>query len=112
MTQTTPLPPGLDPNYVFGELMPLIAIVTIILASAIGLRWLFRSPVGEAIAQRIRESMHPGKRAEADRERSRAEMMEERISQLQDQVGELAERLDFAERMLAMRRERQLGPGE
>jgi TolA-binding protein len=111
MTQTTPLPPGLDPNYVFGELMPLIAIVTIILASAIGLRWLFRSPVGEAIAQRIRGSMHPGKRVEADRERPPAQI-EERISQLQEQVGELAERLDFAERMLAMRRERQVGPGE
>lgn len=111
MIQTTPLPPGLDPNYVFGELMPLIAIVTIILVSAIGLRWLFRSPVGEAIAQRIREGMGSGKRGEAGGERSRVEM-EERISQLQEQVGELAERLDFAERMLATRRERQLGPRE
>lgn len=111
MTQTTPLPPGLDPNYIFGELMPLIAVVTIILASAIGLRWLFRSPVGEAIAERIREGMHSGRRRDAGGERSHVEM-EERISQLEEQVGELAERLDFAERMLATRRERQLGTGE
>ena len=111
MTQTTPLPPGLDPNYVFNQLMPLIAVVTIVLASAIGLRWVFRSPVGEALAQRIREGARSGKRALADGDRTRAET-DERISQLQEQVGELAERLDFAERLLATNRERQLGPGE
>jgi hypothetical protein len=110
MTQTTPLPPGLDPNYVLNQLMPLIAAVTIILASTIGLRWLFRTPVGEAIAQRIREGIR-GKRGKAPEERSLHEM-QERLTLLQDQVGELAERLDFAERLLAATRERQVGPGE
>jgi hypothetical protein len=110
MTQTTPLPPGLDPNYVFGELMPLIAIVTLVLASAIGLRWVFRSPVGEALAQRIREGVRSGKLRDSVSDPALAEMREQ-ISQLQEQVGELAERLDFAERLLAAKRESQLGSG-
>jgi len=110
MTQTTPLPPGLDPNYVFGELMPLIAIVTLVLASAIGLRWVFHSPVGEALAQRIRESVRSGKQRGRESDPALAEMREQ-ISQLQEMVGELAERLDFAERLLAAKRERQLGSG-
>jgi hypothetical protein len=38
--------------------------------------------------------------------------LEEQLSLLQGQVAELAERLDFAERMLAERRERQLGAGQ
>jgi hypothetical protein len=110
MTQTTPLPPGLDPNFVFGELMPLIAIVTLVLASAIGLRWVFRSPVGEALAQRIRERVHSGKRLDSESNGALAEMREQ-VSRLEEQVGELAERLDFAERLLAAKRERQLGSG-
>ena len=110
MTQTpAPLPPGLDPNYVFGEAMPLIAIVTVILAVAIGLRWIFRSPVGEALAQRIRSGMpHKAVGAEADHARGD---LEDRLAQMQDQVGELTERLDFAERLLADQRKRSVGPG-
>jgi hypothetical protein len=102
-----PPPPGLDPTYVFSELMPLIATVTIIIVAAIGLRLIFRTPVGEAIAQRIRARLH-GRNFEE--EQARAEL-EERVAQLQEQVGELADRLDFAERLLAGQRDRQLGGG-
>ena len=109
MTQT-PLPPGLDPNYVFGEIVPLISVVTILLVGALSLRWVFRTPVGEALAQRIRGGRASAKNAELESERARE--MEARLEQLQDQVGELAERLDFTERMLAAQRERsQLKPG-
>lgn len=114
MTQIpTPLPPPpvLDPNYVFGEMMPLIAIVTIIVVGALGLRWLFRTPVGEAIAERIRHARHGRGHLDESEERARA-ALEARVNLLQDQVGELAERLDFAERLLAERRERRVGPGE
>ncbi len=103
-----PPPPGLDPTYVFSEMMPLIAIVTIILVAAIGLRLIFRTPVGEAIAQRIRAKVHGGRSLEDDQ--ARAEL-EERVAQLQEQVGELTERVDFAERLLAGQRDRQLGGG-
>jgi hypothetical protein len=112
MTQTPfPGPPGLDPNFVFGQLMPLLATVTIIIVGSLGLRWLFRTPVGEAIAERIRTARRWGAHAGPGGERAHAEL-ESRVSHLQDQVGELAERLDFAERLLAERRERRVGPGE
>jgi hypothetical protein len=38
--------------------------------------------------------------------------LEERVDQLQGQVGELAERLDVAERLMAQKRERTLRAGE
>jgi hypothetical protein len=104
------MPPGLDPNFVFGEMAPLISIVTIILVGALGLRWVFRTPVGEALAQRIRGGRVSHKLSETEGERARE--MEARLTHLQEQVGELAERLDFAERMLAAQRERlPLKPG-
>lgn len=108
--QTPPMvPPGLDPNYVFNEMMPLIVIVTLVGVGALVLRWIFRTPVGEAIAQRIREGKRP-RGGSLEQDRARAEL-EARVMALQEHVGELAERLDFAERMLAERRERSLGPG-
>jgi hypothetical protein len=99
----------LDPNYVFSELMPLIAVVTVILVGAFGLRWIFRTPVGEAIAQRIREGRRSAKGMDPGGAASRSGA-EDRISQLEDQVVELAERLDFAERLLAAQRERHIEP--
>lgn len=114
MTQIpTPLPPPpvLDPNYVFNEMMPLVAIVTLIVVGALALRWVFRTPVGEAIAERIRHARHGRGHLDEGEDRARA-ALEGRVNLLQDQVGELAERLDFAERLLAERRERRVGPGE
>jgi hypothetical protein len=106
----TPFPtPGLDPNMVFNELMPVIAVVTIIAVIAIGLRWVFRSPVGEALAQRIREGRH---RARPAIDEAHTGELEERVAMLQEQMGELAERVEFTERLLAGQRERQVGRGE
>ncbi|HXW96045.1 MAG TPA: hypothetical protein VEI47_00565 [Gemmatimonadales bacterium] len=102
-------PGGLDPNYVFNELMPLLATVTVMGTAALCLRWLFRTPVGEAIAQRIREGRRRGRPGAID-DATRAEL-EERMAELQEQVGELAERLDFTERLLAAQRQRQVEPG-
>jgi hypothetical protein len=104
-----PVPPGIDPNFVFSQLMPLIGIVTIIVVGAIALRWVFKTPVGEAIAERIRGGKGAARRLSADH--AHAEL-ESRVDLLHDQVGEFAERLDFAERLLAERRERRVGPGE
>jgi hypothetical protein len=101
----------LDPNYVFSQVIPLVAVIAVIIAVSLGVRWLFRSPVGEALAQRIREGRRQGGRGAIESSQAQAQL-EERVNQLQDQVGELAERLDFAERLLAERRERQLGSRE
>jgi hypothetical protein len=43
---------------------------------------------------------------------SRLVQLEERVDQLNGQIAELAERLDFAERLLAQKRERTLRAGE
>src|SRR5207245_179153 len=86
-----PAPPGLDPNFLINKVAPLIGFVVVVVVGAMALRWLFRSPVGEALAEGGRE---------------------ERVSALDGQVAEMAERLDFAERLLAERRERKLGAGQ
>ena len=101
-----PPPMHLDPNFMLNQIMPVIVLVVVFG----GLRWVFRSPVGEAIAERIRMRMGGrwGARGEDPR---RVAALEEQVSQLQGQVSELAERLDFAERLLAERRERKLGAG-
>jgi hypothetical protein len=70
------------------------------------------SPVGRAFADRIR-----GKHAVPGMDELRAELIEQRdalgeeLQQVRGEVAELAERLDFAERLLAQSRDSQrLGP--
>jgi hypothetical protein len=99
----------IDPNYMFSEIMPLITAVTLLIVGGIVLRLILRSPVGEALARRIREGRQPSQLSDATLDGIRAEM-EDRVSHLQERVGELEERLDFTERLLAASRERQLGP--
>jgi hypothetical protein len=66
------------------------------------------SPVGRAVADRIR-----GKHALPETEDLRTEMAEQRDAQAEElervrhEVAELAERLDFAERLLAQQRDPQ-----
>ncbi len=109
--------PGLDPNLVFNEIWPIIATVVVILVVGVALRGVFRSPVGEAIAERIKTRAQRrwggggGVGAGGDDPQRVAEL-EAQVSHLQGQVSELAERIDFAERMLAERRERKLGAGQ
>src|SRR3989449_10794324 len=50
-----PAPPGLDPNFLINQVAPLIGFVVVVVVGAMALRWLFRSPVGEALAERMRE---------------------------------------------------------
>ena len=57
------------------------------------------SPIGRAVADRIR-----GKSSAADGGDLRAELAEE-LEQVRLQVGDLAERVDFTERLLAKQRE-------
>ena len=71
------------------------------------------SPVGKAVAERIRG---PGARAlpedaRGDLEEFRSELLGE-MQQLRTEVSELSERMDFAERLLAKQRDGQkIGPG-
>jgi hypothetical protein len=90
-----------------GQIIAAIGIV-------VGLRFALRSPLGEAWAERFRErtrrrfgssATDPG----ADR---RVAGLEEELTQLRGEVAELAERLDFAERLLSQHRQQQLGAGQ
>jgi len=65
------------------------------------------SPIGRAIAERLRR-----RAGEAAPPSEELDEMRDRLDTLQQQVSELAERQDFAERLLAQARERgALGPG-
>src|SRR3989454_12725282 len=91
-------PPGLDLNFLLDQLMPIVGLVVVF----VGLRWLFRTPVGEAFAERIRMRARGRWGVGATSEDpQRMAALEEQVSQLQGQVSELAERLDLAERLLA-----------
>ena len=102
-------PPGVDLNFLLDQLMPIVGLVVVF----VGLRWLFRTPVGEALAERIRMRVRGrGGVGGMGEDPPRMAALEEQVSQLLGQVSELAERLDFAERLLAEQRGRKLGAGQ
>src|SRR2546430_5333636 len=97
-----PMPPplpGLDPNLVFNEVEPILAAVVVIGGVAVALRWIFRTPVGEAIAERIRRRAQRRWGAESEDPEPGAALGAQG-SHLQAQGSELAEGLDFAQRLL------------
>ncbi len=120
MIQAPELPaPPFDPNLLVTELVPFVALVGALVVGAFLLKWFLRSPIADAIAEGIRlrrrrrwghlvgeGAGEPG--AHDDR---RVGVLEDQVNLLQGQVSELAERLDFAERMLAERGERKLSAG-
>ncbi|MGH7547151.1 MAG: hypothetical protein ACREMM_03135 [Gemmatimonadales bacterium] len=72
------------------------------------------SPVGKALAERIRRHGGTGisDDARAELEEFRSELLGE-VQQLRTEVSELSERMDFAERLLAKNRDGQrIGPGQ
>ena len=108
MIQYPPLPPAPDLNYVIHQLSPFVGLILMF----VGVRWVLRSTgIGEAFAERIRQRSR-GHWGAAGEDPQRVAALEQQVSQLQGQVSELAERIDFAERMLAERRERKLGAGQ
>ena len=108
MQGTTPLPtpPGLDPNILIDALVPLIGGLAVLIVGAITLRWLFRSPIGEAIAEGIRQRRRRRYGADlGETGEHRVVDLEAEVQALRGQLTELAERVDFAERLLARSRE-------
>jgi len=111
----TPMPPpGVDPNFLVSQLVPLIGGVVAVVAFVVLARWFFHSPIGEAIAEgiRLRRRRRYGLGAEGDSaDTPRVAALEEQVRLLSTQVSELGERLDFAERLLVEKRGQQLGTG-
>jgi len=113
----TPPPPipsiPVDPNMLIHQLVPLIGSVAAMIVFALVVRWLFRSPIGEAIAEgiRLRRRRRYGLSGEGTDE-PRVGALEEQVRLLTSQVSELGERLDFTERVLVEHRERRIGTGK
>lgn len=103
---------GVDLNYVVSQLLPLIPFVVILAIGGTILRMVLRSPFGDALADRVRERTRRRSGLAPEGESPRVAGLEHEVTQLRDQVSELAERLDFAERLLAERRERKLSAGQ
>ena len=104
----TPAPPPpmipFDPN----QLIPLIGMVGGMVISGIVLWAFFKSDIARAIAERIRGRRKPHEVDDA--EPGHVAELEQRVVEMQGQIAEMAERLDFTERLLAQKRERSL-PG-
>jgi hypothetical protein len=121
--QQTPAPTELPPVIPFdpNQLIPLIGMIGGMVVAGVVLYAFFKSDLAAAIAERIRAGIHRRKRwkgfggewsdtpAEAIDAGHVAEL-ERRVVEMQGQIAEMAERLDFAERLLAQQRERSL-PG-
>jgi hypothetical protein len=120
----TPPPPGVDPTFLISQLIPLIGAVTALIVGGVVLYAFFKSDLAAAIAERIRAGMHRRKHwkglggewidqpGEGVIDDGRVAQLEAQVGQLHGEVAELAERLDFAERLLAQKRERTLRAGE
>jgi hypothetical protein len=65
------------------------------------------SPIGKVLAERLR-SRHAGPSHESLEE---IDALKDEVGMLRQQLGELAERQDFSERLLAQAREKGLLPG-
>lgn len=114
IVQTPPPIPTIpmDPNLVVNQIVPLVGIIVGMVALVFVARWFFHSPIGEAIAEGIRLRRRrryglPGDGADEPR----VAVLEEQVRLLTAQVGELGERLDFTERMLATQRNARIGAG-
>ncbi len=112
LSQTPPPTPTIpfDPN----QLIPLIGMIGGMVVAGVVLYAFFKSDLAAAIAERIRAGIHRKKRwkgwgGECIDTPGEGEL-EQRVIEMQGQIAEMAERLDFAERLLAQKRERSL-PG-
>jgi hypothetical protein len=111
--QQTPTPPSMlpfDPN----QLIPLIGMIGGMVVTGVVLYAFFKSDLAKAMAERIRAGIHRKKRSDTPveglAEADYVAELEQRVTDMQGQIAEMAERLDFAERLLAQKRERSL-PG-
>ena len=95
----------------WGNLIPIFGMVTGILVTGmlvIGFVRVMQSPVGIALARKIQ-----GGSIEPDEElRSEVTYLREQVEEVQRQLGETQERLDFAERVLSQQKQVSQLPGE
>jgi hypothetical protein len=114
----------MDPNLFVSDVIPLIGAIAAMIVGGVVLYWFFKSDLAKAIAERIRAGRHRRKHwkglggewtetpgtGESGADEGRVAQLEQQLGELHGQIAELAERLDFAERLLTQKRERSL-PG-
>lgn len=105
----TPPPPGVDLDTIIASLTPLVlGIVGLVVAGLMLFRFL-KSDLAAALAERLRRRRKPSGSIE-DVEAHVAEL-EQEIVGMRGQITEMAERLDFAERLLAQQKRERALPG-
>ena len=93
-----PIPP--DPNIIIGQLVPIFGMITGIITTG----FVVLGPVGRAIGDVIRHWLGGGRKDQPALQAGDVDEIVGRLEQIQHQLGELAERQDFAERVLAQAR--------
>jgi hypothetical protein len=87
-----------------GELGPFLVPMTLFVSMAA--IFIFRGPLGKAIGERI-----AGGKIEGD-VMAETEALQADVDELRHRLGEVEERLDFTERMLARQKDTKALPGE
>jgi len=105
-----PTPPSMppDPNLLAMHAFDLLTTVVVAVALIFVVRWVVMSPIGQAIGERLRGKRHGVASGEQEERLAR---IEAEMQALRGDLGEVSERLDFTERVLAERRDRRLGAG-
>ena len=89
-----------------GEIAPFLVPITMFLT--VGAVLIFRGPFGKALAERMTRGDHQVNPADA----AESEALRAEVEDLRWRLGEVEERLDFAERVLARRKDvGELPPG-
>jgi hypothetical protein len=99
------IPP--DPNLIISQIVPIIGMLTGVVISG----FVVLGPVGRALGDVIRHIFGAGKKDAALASGDLDEVLS-RLDQIHQQLGEIAERQDFTDRMLAqIRKDRALSGG-
>ncbi len=107
MMQLPPIPP--DPNIIIGQLIPIVGMLTGVVITG----FVVLGPVGRAIGDVIRHWLGGGRRDQGGAlQAGDVDEIVGKLDAISHQVGELAERQDFAERMLAQVRKERLPGGD
>ena len=99
------LPP--TPDQIIGAVIPIVGMLTGVVISG----FVVLGPVGRAIGDVIRHLFGAGKHGQPALQSGDVDEIVGKLDAIQHQIGELAERQDFAERMLAQVRKDRL-PGD